>query len=132
MLASLHCRFLIQQGLLSELRELVAGLQADQPPKDQDSSSHQAAELHQTQDADAPRSAAVTSLAQHLQAATLAQHLHVSDLRTQQQQQLNPLTALPDTHDATHAAGTRLKRSSSSLKLSPCQPRAHHISHSSA
>lgn len=104
-------------------------MQADQQTKDQDSSSHQAAELHRTQDADASRSAAVTSLAQHLQAATLAQHLHMSDLRAQQQQ--NPFTALPDTHDTIHAAGTWLERSSSLEQLS-CQPRPHRTSHSFA
>jgi hypothetical protein len=38
-------------------------------------------------------------MAQHLHAATLAQHLHVPDLRTQQQQQ-NPFSALPDTINA--------------------------------
>ena len=77
------CRFLEQHCLLSELRDTVNCLQADkQGLKDQSHADHA---TH------APCSTDLDSLAKHLQAALLAQHLQLPANGQQAHQQRNPL-----------------------------------------
>lgn len=88
----LSCRFLEQQCLLSELRDMVNCLQADNnQQKDQECQSQL------SHSAQTPCSAVLESLSKHLQAALLTQHLRLPAVEAQQQ---NPLSTvhgeLPD------------------------------------
>jgi hypothetical protein len=86
------CRFMKQQCMLSELQGLLCELQADRH-SDQ---GHQegTGTSHGT---DAPSAAAVASLTQHLQAASLAQQLALPDTAAQ----INPFGTLHQPKDSS-------------------------------